>query len=70
MRYLLREVGGDVRIVRFLLQAVGAGLALFLWFISLLQFRDGYTGYAITSVVIGSLSAFLVFRSVRKRTNF
>ena len=70
MRYLLREVGGDVRVFRLILQAIGAGLALFLWFIALLQFKDGYTGYAITSVVIGSLSAFLVFRSFRMRANF
>jgi len=46
---------------------IGIAFSIFIFFIAFLQFEDGYVGYGQTSVILGFISAFLVYRSVQKR---
>jgi hypothetical protein len=46
---------------------IGVTFSVFIFFISYLQFEDGYVGYGQTSVILGFISAFFVYRSVQKR---
>ena len=46
---------------------IGVAFSIFIFFISFLQFEDGYVGYGQTSVILGFISAFLVYRSMQKR---
>ena len=43
---------------------------LFLLFVSALQISDGFVGYGLVSIGLGSLCCYLVFRSIRKGKNF
>ena len=46
---------------------VGVIFAIFIILIAFLQFEDGFAGYGITSLILGSSSLFLVYRSIQKR---
>lgn len=49
---------------------IGIAFAIFIFFIAFLQLQDGYVGYGYTSLVLGSISLFVVYRSIRKNRNF
>ena len=70
VRHLLRKVGRDLRIIRLFGRVIGSLFTLFIWLMALLQLKDGFIAYGFISVGLGTLSALLVIRSIRKSKNF
>jgi hypothetical protein len=52
------------------IQVIAALFAVFIFLIAILQFQDGYVGYGLTSLALGSASLFLVRFLRNRKRNF